>query len=346
MRCGPDLGRDRDFELGNFLEQALQDTGPRFPSLSWCSMLVLSFQSYLEIDQIETSFHQRLQLFARGIVHLARRLAERLCEPSDHLCINRIVLGQASGRLRKAADSLGVDDPYGDAGQTEHLPPIALIAAAGLHHRPVHLVLAKPGNQLAMTLGSARIRLPQRQLANARIDLVLCYIDADDNETILCHHPLPSLLGTGSTALATVRVEEDTGAVPRSHTGSAALGRYGLSSSNGRFCFNRPFAHSASFCRHKGRWPSSQTRGRERWTRQHARRTSCSVRRNRLGPTPRCWRQVGGAICKRWWQESRSPGRLRISRKAIAQGRPVCFRQTCMLVRVFDAQFCARDRGC
>jgi len=50
------------------------------------------------------------------------------------------------------------------------------------------------------------------------------------------------------------------------------------------------------------------------------------VRRNRAGPTPRCWRQVGGdeSFQGRWWQESRSPGRPRISRKAIAWGRPVC----------------------
>jgi len=38
------------------------------------------------------------------------------------------------------------------------------------------------------------------------------------------------------------------------------------------------------------------------------------VRWNRLGPTPRCWRQVGGgeSRCRWWWQESRSPGRNRI----------------------------------
>ena len=64
-----------------------------------------------------------------------------------------------------------------------------------------------------------------------------------------------------------------------------------------------------------------------RWTRR-PRLTSVvtSVRRNRLGPTPRCWRQVGGSESRsrRWWQESRSPGRSRISRKAIAWGRPAC----------------------
>src|SRR6266481_6587226 len=45
----------------------------------------------------------------------------------------------------------------------------------------------------------------------------------------------PFLARFGLEALATVRVEEDTGAVPRSDTGSVAFGRNGLSSSNGRF---------------------------------------------------------------------------------------------------------------
>src|SRR6185437_16350596 len=45
----------------------------------------------------------------------------------------------------------------------------------------------------------------------------------------------PFLARFGLEAHATVRVEEDTGAVPRSDTGSTAFGRNGLSSSNGRF---------------------------------------------------------------------------------------------------------------
>src|SRR6185369_473253 len=36
---------------------------------------------------------------------------------------------------------------------------------------------------------------------NARIHLVLGHIDADDNNLILCHHPLPSLLVPGSKPL-------------------------------------------------------------------------------------------------------------------------------------------------
>ena len=35
-----------------------------------------------------------------------------------------------------------------------------------------------------------------------------------------------------------------------------------------------------------------------------------------------------------------------ISRKAIAQGRPECFRRTCMLVCAFSVRNCTRDRGC
>src|SRR2546422_1429017 len=62
----------------------------------------------------------------------------------------------------------------------------------------------------------------------------------------------PFLARSGLEALATVRVEEDTGAVPRSATGSVAFGRNGLSSSNGRLTRNRPFAHSDRFPGHKG----------------------------------------------------------------------------------------------
>src|SRR6476619_2950311 len=62
----------------------------------------------------------------------------------------------------------------------------------------------------------------------------------------------PFLARSGLEALATVRVEEDTGAVPRSDTGSVAFGRNGLSSSNGRLVRSRPFAHSDRFPGHKG----------------------------------------------------------------------------------------------
>src|SRR5256885_12044122 len=62
----------------------------------------------------------------------------------------------------------------------------------------------------------------------------------------------PFLARFGLEALATVRVEEDTGAVPRSDTGSVAFGRNGLSSSNGRLVRNRPLAHCDRFSGHKG----------------------------------------------------------------------------------------------
>lgn len=39
-----------------------------------------------------------------------------------------------------------------------------------------------------------------------------------------------------------------------SSTGSATLGRYGLSSRNGRLVGNRPFAHSVRLSGHKGRF--------------------------------------------------------------------------------------------
>jgi hypothetical protein len=71
------------------------------------------------------------------------------------------------------------------------------------------------------------------------------------------------------------------------------------------------------------------------------------VRRNRVVLTHQCWRQVpkklalpGGDGGTAW-----PPGRSRISRKAIAQGRPDCFRFTCMLMcAFFDAHLHMRPR--
>src|SRR5690348_16932512 len=85
-------------------------------------------------------------------------------------------------------------------------------------------MFAKPGNQPAMPLCAAGAVLPQCQCADARVYLVLGHIDADDNEIILCHHPLPSLLGTGSKPLQLFGLRKNTGAVPRSVTSSAAFG--------------------------------------------------------------------------------------------------------------------------
>src|SRR5690349_20436265 len=45
------------------------------------------------------------------VMCLTRCVAERLGEPSDHLRVDRIVLGKPPGRQREAAHPLGVDNP-------------------------------------------------------------------------------------------------------------------------------------------------------------------------------------------------------------------------------------------
>src|SRR3984893_3476314 len=77
-------------------------------------------------------------------------------------------------------------------------------------------------------------RPPLRQRADARIHLALGDINTGDNQTVLCHHPAPFLARFGLKAHATVRVEEDTGSVPRSPSGSQPLSTNGLRSSDGR----------------------------------------------------------------------------------------------------------------
>jgi hypothetical protein len=57
---------------------------------------------------------------------------------------------------------------------------------------------SRASQELAAPLGIVRESLPQFEPANAGIHLVLGHIDTDDNEVVLCHRPLPSLLGSGS----------------------------------------------------------------------------------------------------------------------------------------------------
>ena len=66
-------------------------------------------------------------------------------------------------------------------------------------------------------------------------------------------------------------------------------------------------------------------------------RTACSERRSRVVLTHQCWRQVPGRLTLPGGDGGTAwpPGRARISRQTIAQGRPECFRFTCMLMCVF-----------
>src|ERR1700730_7066526 len=105
---------------------------------------------------------------------------------------------------------------------------------------------------------SALSRAPQEErfatvtdVSNSRIHLVLGDIDTDDNQIILCHHPAPFLARSGLEAHATVRVEEDTGSVPRSPSGSRAFEHERAQIQRRAVGENRPFAHSTKFCGHK-----------------------------------------------------------------------------------------------
>src|SRR3954467_11491645 len=63
----------------------------------------------------------------------------------------------------------------------------------------------------------------------------------------------------------------------------------------------------------------------------------------------RCWRQARGrrkAVPGDGGKTAVLREEHEVSRKAIAQGRPGCFRRTCMLVCAFLCANCTRDRGC
>ena len=56
--------------------------------------------------------------------------------------------------------------------------------------------------------------------------------------------------------------------------------------------------------------------------------------------------EVSESFQRRWWQQSRSPGRSRISRKAIAQGRPDASAKPVCSCAAFCCISRTRDRGC
>ena len=96
---------------------------------------------------------------------------------------------------------------------------------------------------------------------------------------------------------------------------------------------------------------SSRTRGGMRWTRKLRRdERNSSGRRNRVVPTPQGWRQVRGKqkllAWRRWQDKPWSPGRARISRKPLAQGRPgVPPLNLYARVRFFTAHFAHETAG-
>src|SRR6266851_4330924 len=157
-------------------------------------------------------------------------VAKGLGKPGDHLGIDRIILGQTSGRFGEIAHPLGIDDAYRNPRLAQRLGPTALVAAAGLHHRQPDPVVAQPGDQLLLARRRARLRQPQLQRANARLGLQLGNINAD-NPARLWHPPTPFLARPGARAHATVRVEVQRRAVVDD---------------------NRPFAHVAISSGHKG----------------------------------------------------------------------------------------------
>ena len=90
-------------------------------------------------------------------------------------------------------------------------------------------------------------------------------------------------------------------------------------------------------CRHEGRFAVVTKRGAgcdgrlRRQCEQSCRRKRRGVRRNRVVLAPRPWRLSGPAClgAGNGDNKRRSPGRARISRKAIARGKPGCLGVTC-----------------
>jgi hypothetical protein len=104
------------------------------------------------------------------------------------------------------------------------------------------------------------------------------------------------------------------------------------------FCFSEvqiTAIVAAVLSHQEGRWPTSLTRGRMRWTRVAlwTKAFSCG-RRSRVVLTPRRWCQVGGSnSASDGGQKARAPGSARIIRKPL--------RGECRVIPVYPTNACA-----
>ncbi len=111
MRRGLDQGRDLGLELDQFDADRLQYPGVRPFDYGRQFMFTLVFQLGLHIHQSLARIHHLVQLLPGCIVGLAPSLVEGLGEPGNHLSIDRVILGEPSGRLSEAAHPLRIGDP-------------------------------------------------------------------------------------------------------------------------------------------------------------------------------------------------------------------------------------------
>jgi hypothetical protein len=116
------------------------------------------------------SRNQPVDLVACGIVRLGLAVGKRLGEPGDRVGVDRIVLGQPSGRFGEVANPFRVHDPDFDTGRAQRFRPAALVTAARLHHRPADPVRAHPRHQPGPAFRRARRRQAQSLRTNAGVD--------------------------------------------------------------------------------------------------------------------------------------------------------------------------------
>ena len=213
-------------------------------------MLALLLDPIFHVFQGCPGRNQPVDLVTRGIVRLSLAVGKRLGEPGDRVGVDRIVLGQPSGRLGEVANPFRIDDPDFDASGAQSIRPAALVTAARLHHRPADPVRPHPRHQLGPAFRRARRRHAQSLRTNAGVDFVLCNIKAD-NSRLLWHPPLPSLLVRALTPMQLFGFKEDAEPVPRSPSGFAS-GDHGLRSGDGRLLQQPPVRRCCHISRTQG----------------------------------------------------------------------------------------------
>jgi len=114
-----DPGGDHGLELAPFGPDRLGDRGEGLSDDRRRAMLALLLDPIFLVFQGRPGLNQPVEFLPRGIVRLGVGVGKRLGEPGDRISVDRIVLGQPSGRFGEMTNPFR---GYGDSLLNSHSP--------------------------------------------------------------------------------------------------------------------------------------------------------------------------------------------------------------------------------
>ena len=173
----------------------VSDAGSRLGG-EFGAQLAEGAELYHELAARGQQVTEQLQVIVLG---RGRHEAVKLAEAGQHGGVDAIVLGERSDRFGEAAGAQGIDQDGLEAGVSEALVEVAVVAAGGLEDGPVDAVLEQPVAQAAAA-GLVVVELTvEAAVEDVGVEPGLADIDAGDYDGIVSGHScVPFLLQFGS----------------------------------------------------------------------------------------------------------------------------------------------------